>query len=164
MKPRTLGLALVAGLAAVLLVGIGVTELLQPRIEFSLLVGIPAGAVAGAVTAAAVARGVAGDGPGPRRVAFTVAAFGAAFLGTSVVMAVLVDPASSARCSSASGPVSSPPSSGTVVGGGCPRRRSPGSGTRRGAAFASSYSSSATSFVRSQSRSSTTVTDESPKT
>ena len=92
MKPRTLGLALVAGLAAVLLVGIGVTELLQPRIEFSPLVGIPAGAVAGAVTAAAVARGVAGDGPGPRRVAFTVAAFGAAFLGTSVVMAVLVDP------------------------------------------------------------------------
>jgi len=51
---RSLGHALVAGIAAFLVVGIAVTELAAPRVEFSLFLGIPAGTVAGSVVAAVV--------------------------------------------------------------------------------------------------------------
>ena len=54
MTLRSLGHALVAGIAAFLVVGIAVTELAAPRVEFSLFLGIPAGTVAGSVVAAVV--------------------------------------------------------------------------------------------------------------
>jgi hypothetical protein len=90
MSLRTIGLAFVAGVAAFLLVGVAVTELLAARIEFSLFVGIPAGIVAGAVVTALVALGVGRDDAGARRIAVAAGTFGAAFLVTTVAVAVLV--------------------------------------------------------------------------
>jgi len=81
MGVRSLALAAGAGVAAFLLVGVAVTELAQPRIEFSLFVGIPAGIAAGAFTAAAVYLGLADDAPeSSRRAAGAVAAFGVGFV------------------------------------------------------------------------------------
>jgi hypothetical protein len=49
-----LTLALAAGVAAFVLVGAGVTELVAPRIAFSAIVGLPAGGLAGLLTAVLV--------------------------------------------------------------------------------------------------------------
>jgi hypothetical protein len=67
MNLRLLGQAIAAGIATFLVVGLAVTELLQPRIEFSLLVGIPTGLFAGAVVAAVVAWGSRSGEPEQRR-------------------------------------------------------------------------------------------------
>ena len=81
MSVRPIALAAGAGVAAFLLVGVAVTELARPRIEFSLFVGIPAGIAAGAFTAAAVFLGLADDAPASRRrAAGATAAFGVGFV------------------------------------------------------------------------------------
>lgn len=47
MRSRSIGAALVAGIATFLVVGVAVTELAFAWIEFSLFVGVPVGLVAG---------------------------------------------------------------------------------------------------------------------
>lgn len=54
MQLRTVGSAAAAGLASFLVTFVAVSELLLPDIEFSVLVGIPAGLVVGAIVAAFV--------------------------------------------------------------------------------------------------------------
>lgn len=81
MNARTHALAIAAGLAAFLLVGVAVTELAARWIEFSLLVGIPAGLAAGALVTAGVYAGLgSGASAERRRYALSVAGFGAAFV------------------------------------------------------------------------------------
>jgi hypothetical protein len=91
MTLKSLGYALVAGIAAFLVVGVTVTELAAARIEFSLFVGLPAGIVVGAAVAAAVAYGLRGE-PTSRqhRLAGAVAGFGGGFLAALVVLSGLV--------------------------------------------------------------------------
>lgn len=89
MNFKAIGLALLAGIAAFLVVGIAVTELLSPRIEFSLFVGIPAGLMAGVVAAAAVALWFGREDAGARRAAVALGAFGGAFLATTVAVGIL---------------------------------------------------------------------------
>lgn len=90
MNVKSFGLTLAAGLAAFLIVGVAVTELLQSRIEFSLLVGLPAGLLAGAITIAAVALSL-GDRVAPKRrkVAYSAGVFAVAFLVVLVTGAIL---------------------------------------------------------------------------
>lgn len=81
MNFRSLGVTIAAGVATFLIVGVAVTELLQSSIEFSLLVGIPAGLIAGATVAAVVAWGVSEGAPaGRRRVAVAFGTFAVTFL------------------------------------------------------------------------------------
>lgn len=54
MRLRTVGYAFAAGVAAFLVVFAAVAELLVPSVEFSVLLGLPAGLVAGGIVAAAV--------------------------------------------------------------------------------------------------------------
>lgn len=89
MSYKSAALALVAGIVAFLVVGVGVTELAQPRIAFSLFVGIPAGIVAGAFAASAVYVGTADSSRQSRLVAGTIAAFGAAFLLSMLVLGLV---------------------------------------------------------------------------
>lgn len=85
MNLKTLALVFGAAIATFLLVGIAVTELVQPWIEFSLFVGIPAGILAGAIAGALVALGLQTDAPDQRkRVAQSFAAFGLVFLAVVV--------------------------------------------------------------------------------
>ena len=84
MNYRLFGLALAAGLATFLVVGVAITELLQSRIEFSLLVGLPAALVAGALAAGLVAWGVNEGAPAQRRRLAT--AFGTFGVGCLVVL------------------------------------------------------------------------------
>ncbi|WP_415380962.1 hypothetical protein [Halosimplex sp. TS25] len=88
MRIRTLVLALAAGLAAFLAVGVAVTEVALRWIEFSLFVGLPVGLLAGVTAVALVITGL-GTGVSHlrRRIAVTVATFGLAFL---LVLAVTV--------------------------------------------------------------------------
>lgn len=89
MNLRTLALALVAGIASFLVVGIAVTAVAERWIEFSVFVGLPAGLVAGAVAAAAVSLGLDDGAPAERRrLALAFGLFGAGFLATLVVLAV----------------------------------------------------------------------------
>jgi hypothetical protein len=96
MNLKTYGLVLGAAIATFLLVGIAVTELVQPWIEFSLFVGIPAGLLAGAVAGALVALGLQIDAPAQRKlIARSFAAFRLVFLavlvgGNLVGMGVLI--------------------------------------------------------------------------
>lgn len=89
MSLKSTLLALVAGVIAFLVVGVGVTELAQPKIEFSLFVGIPAGIVAGAFAASAVYVGTADSSRRSRRVGGSIAAFGAAFLLSMLVLGLV---------------------------------------------------------------------------
>jgi len=86
MNSKLLGLVLAAGVATFLVVGSAVTELLQSRISFSLLAGLPVGLVAGAVAAALVAWGVNEGEPLQRHRLAT--AFGAFGVGSLVVLFV----------------------------------------------------------------------------
>lgn len=93
MYLRRVALAFGAGLASLLLVGVAVTELAQPAIEFSLFLGIPVGVLAGVVVAAFVFGGLAPDAPSERRPpALALGYFGAtlfvAFLFGSQVLGV----------------------------------------------------------------------------
>ncbi|WP_126664299.1 hypothetical protein [Haloterrigena salifodinae] len=75
-----IGRLVAACLATFLIVTVAVTDLLQSRIEFSLLVGIPAGLVAGAVTGGVVAWRFADGAPERRRIASAFDAFAIAVL------------------------------------------------------------------------------------
>lgn len=87
MRPRTLVLALAAGIAVFLVVAVVVTELALPYIEFSLFVGLPAGALAGLLAAAYVL--LRGDAEPPATFgALALGAFGVVFL-TVLVVAVV---------------------------------------------------------------------------
>lgn len=89
MNLRSLALALVAGIATFLVVGIAVTALAEPRIEFSVFLGIPAGLVAGAVAAAVVAFGLGDDAAeDTHRIAFAFGLFGAGFIVSLVVTTI----------------------------------------------------------------------------
>ena len=91
MTLKSLGYALVAGIAAFLVVGVTVTELAAARIEFSLFVGLPAGIVAGAAVAAAVAYGLGKETtPQQRRLAASSAGFGVGFFAAVIVLSGLV--------------------------------------------------------------------------
>lgn len=90
MNLKSLALALVAGIAAFLVVGIAVTALLEPTIEFSVFLGIPTGLVAGAIAAGGVYLGLGDDVPAERRrVALAFGLFGAGLLVTLVVLAAV---------------------------------------------------------------------------
>lgn len=90
MRLRTVGLAVAAGVAAFLVVGVAVTELALAWIEFSLLVGLPAGLATGAFVAAATFLGLAEGAPARRRrAALSVGGFGVAFLAVLVVAAAV---------------------------------------------------------------------------
>jgi len=92
MNVKSLSLALLSGVAAFLIVGVAVTEFANSWIEFSLLLGIPAGLAAGAFTAGAVYLGLADDAPvGRRRVAGAFAAFGVGFIVALVVFGWIVN-------------------------------------------------------------------------
>jgi len=80
MRPRTAGLALLAGLATFVVVGVGATELVAPQVEFSLFVGIPVGLLAGVAAAALVFARLEDPSPGRRRPANAVAGFGVGFV------------------------------------------------------------------------------------
>lgn len=84
MDLRRLGVALVAGAAAFLLVGVAVTAVLEPTIEFSLFIGLPAGFIAAVIATGFVALTV--NDPDPRRNAAGVAT-GAA--GVCIVLVTL---------------------------------------------------------------------------
>ena len=78
---RTVGLALAAGVAALLVVGVIGTELgTAAGIEFSLFLGIPAGFLAGVAAAAVVFLRLEDPEPSRRRPAIALAGFGVAFL------------------------------------------------------------------------------------
>lgn len=87
MQGRTIGLALAAGVAAFLVVGVAATEAVSGWIEFSVFVGIPVGLVAGAGAAAVVFLRLEDPDPGRRRPALAVAGFGVGFVLALVVAA-----------------------------------------------------------------------------
>lgn len=90
MTLKSLGYALVAGLAVFVGVGVAVTELASAWIEFSLFVGLPAGIIAGVATTAAVAFGLSQQAsPRLARIAGGMVRFGAAFLLVAVSLGVL---------------------------------------------------------------------------
>lgn len=92
MNAKSLLLALAAGAAAFLVVGVAVTELAQPWIEFSLFLGLPAGLGAGAFVAALVYLWRAEDVPANRqRVATALAGFGVVFLIVLLLVSVVVE-------------------------------------------------------------------------
>ncbi|MCU4801793.1 hypothetical protein OB920_15540 [Halobacteria archaeon HArc-gm2] len=81
MTLRNLVLVVASGLAAFLVVGVAVTELLRPSIEFSLFVGLPAGLVAGVLVSAGVFLGLGDETSARRRrVALAAGVFGGVFL------------------------------------------------------------------------------------
>ena len=87
MRVRDIGLALAAGIATFLLVGVLVTELTAARVEFSLFLGIPAGLVAGTAAAAVVFARLGDPDPAKRRVALASGGFGVAFVGVLLLLA-----------------------------------------------------------------------------
>lgn len=92
MDRKAVVLAAVAGVTAFVAVGVAVTELVAPRVEFSVFVGIPAGVLAGVAAATGVYLGLADDAPRQRRrVARAVAGFGIAFLAVLVAGATVFD-------------------------------------------------------------------------
>ncbi|NHN49377.1 hypothetical protein G9464_17540 [Halostella sp. JP-L12] len=89
MKP--LAMALAAGFAAFVVVGVAVTELALPWIEFSLFLGLPVGLVAGVSVAAAVYVGLSEDARGQhRRIAVATTGFGVVFLAVLILATVAV--------------------------------------------------------------------------
>ena len=67
MTARSVALAIGAGFATFLVVGVVVTEVAGHWIAFSLFIGLPAGAIAGALATAAVTAGLTGDVPDRHR-------------------------------------------------------------------------------------------------
>ena len=82
--------ALVSGIAAFLVVGVAVTELLGSVVGFSLFVGIPVGVLAAVVVAAFVLVGSRpGAAGGRRRAALAVSGFSVTFLVVAVLGVLL---------------------------------------------------------------------------
>lgn len=90
MNAKHIALTVLAGVAAFLVVGVAVTELLAPRIEFSLFLGLPAGLLAAVIAMVAVAVGFGRDEAASRRVAVAVGTYGAVFLATAVAVGSVV--------------------------------------------------------------------------
>lgn len=84
MNFRSTVRVIAVGLTTFLVITVAVTELLQSRIEFSLLVGIPVGLVAGVIITALLVRGFA-DGPSERE-RWISASFGAVSIAVLVVI------------------------------------------------------------------------------
>lgn len=81
MRPTHAAGALVAGIAAFLTVGVIVTELVAPAIEFSVFLGLPTGLLAGVVVLILTYRWLAPSrSPTVRRPALAAVAFGVVFL------------------------------------------------------------------------------------
>ncbi|ELZ11396.1 hypothetical protein NP511_06855 [Natrinema thermotolerans] len=91
MRVRTLGYAAAAGLATFLVVFVAVSELLLPYLEFSVLVGLPAGIGAGVLIAAVVLVQFGRNADGtPQPLALGLGTFGVTFLTVLVVALVLL--------------------------------------------------------------------------
>lgn len=81
MRIRTLGYAAAAGIATFLVVFVVVSEALLPYIEFSVLVGIPAGLFVGVLVAAFVLTQLGKEDDRTRRgIAYALGAFGVTLL------------------------------------------------------------------------------------
>lgn len=90
MNARNALLAAVTGFAGFMLATVGVTALLEPRIEFSVLVGLPVGVVAGMLlTWLVYTRLTSPEGSG-RRGAIALVAGGIAFV-AAMALTVIVD-------------------------------------------------------------------------
>ncbi|WP_435102569.1 hypothetical protein [Halarchaeum sp. P4] len=90
MRTRTIGYATAAGIATFLVVFVAVSEVLLPYVEFSVLVGIPAGLVAGALAAAFVLSQIGQeDSPTRRNLAKALGTFGVVLLVVFVLGVVL---------------------------------------------------------------------------
>jgi len=88
MRLRTVGFGVVAGVAALLVVGVLGTELgTAAGIEFSLFVGIPVGAVAGVAVAGFVFVRLEDTDRSRRRPAVALSGFGVAFVVALLVAA-----------------------------------------------------------------------------
>lgn len=91
MNLRNVGPALLAGFASFLVVAIAVTALLETRIEFSALLGLPAGVLAGVVVTGAVYLGLDADASRRRRrTVSSVVAFTGGFI-AAMGLAVVAD-------------------------------------------------------------------------
>ncbi|AGB32989.1 hypothetical protein C488_10076 [Natrinema pellirubrum DSM 15624] len=91
MRVRTLGYTAAAGIAAFLVVFVAVSELLLPFIEFSVLVGLPAGIGAGVLVAAVVLIQFGRNADGtPHPLALSLGTFGVTFLTVLAVALVLL--------------------------------------------------------------------------
>ncbi|MFB6085914.1 MAG: hypothetical protein ABEJ84_03775 [Halodesulfurarchaeum sp.] len=77
--------------AAGLLIGGAVTALLEPRMAFSLLLGIPAGLLAGVVAAGAVAVGLTSENSRRRQIGRGIAGFSLAFLSSFAAALLALD-------------------------------------------------------------------------
>lgn len=92
MNAKSVGVALAAGIAIFLIIGVAITELAQSWIEFSLFLGIPAGFAAGAFTAVAVYLGLADNAPAHRRrITGAFAGSGTVFLVVLIVLGGLLN-------------------------------------------------------------------------
>lgn len=88
MNLKLLALALLAGIAVTVIVGVTITALLESYIAFSVFLGIPAGLIAGAAAAGGVYLGLGDEAPTERRrVAAAFGLFGAGLVVTLVVLA-----------------------------------------------------------------------------
>lgn len=84
MNARNALMAAVAGFAGFMLATVAVTALLEPRIEFSVLVGLPVGILAGLVVTAFVYRRL--TGPADERGALAIVAAAIGFVATMALM------------------------------------------------------------------------------
>jgi hypothetical protein len=100
MESRTLASAAAAGIAAFLVTVVAVTELLLPTVEFSVLVGLPAGIAVGFAVAAAV---LLRSGEESSRLGRSLAAFVVVFLAVLAVGVVLAGPRTSILAGSVAG-------------------------------------------------------------
>lgn len=87
MRLRTILQTLLVGAVTALCVGVVVTELVSPYVEFSLFVGIPVGALAGLASVAVVAQWLESAALGRRAIALGLVAFAATLV---VVLAFAV--------------------------------------------------------------------------
>lgn len=90
MQLRQLALAAGAGALAFLAVGLGVTELLAPRVAFSVFLGAPAGLLAGVAVALAVLLADGGHARAVRGLAAFGLTFALALVGAVAVLALPV--------------------------------------------------------------------------
>lgn len=88
MRPKSVAIAGTIGFATFVLVGIAVTALLEPRIEFSMFVGFPVGLLGGVLAGAAVLLFLADNEETTRVIAGTLTWFLVGFLGTVGVLMV----------------------------------------------------------------------------
>ena len=92
MSWKSVAIAGTVAITAFLVAGIAVTALLEPRIEFSLFLGIPTGVFAGVLVAWGVNRGLTTEeDPRRRSVAWTVGGFSLAFLFSLVGFVLVLD-------------------------------------------------------------------------